>query len=89
MIGKVLAKNIYDEDTGEIIANANEEITEKLLEVFKEKGILDFETLYINELNRGPYISDTLRLGKHRISFRQSCYLQNDASGRTTDRRGC
>ncbi len=77
-------------DTGEIIANANEEITEKLLEVFKEKGILDFETLYINELNRGPYISDTLRLGETPGSaFCQSCYLQNDASGRTTDRRGC
>ncbi len=76
LIGKVLAKNIYDEDTGEIIANANEEITEKLLEVFKEKGILDFETLYINELNRGPYISDTLRLDEtpDQLSARVAIY---------------
>ena len=62
MFGKVLAKNVYDEDTGEIIAHANEEITPKLLEVLMEKGITEFETLYINELNCGPYISDTLRL---------------------------
>ena len=62
MIGKVLAKNVYDEDTGEVIARANDEITLKILETFAEKGVTEFETLYINELNCGPYISDTLRL---------------------------
>lgn len=44
------------------MANANDEITPELLEKIREHGIDSFDTLYINELNRGPYISDTLRL---------------------------
>ncbi len=62
LIGRVVAKNIYDEDTGEVIASANDEITPELLSALKLHGIDSIETLYINELNRGPYISDTLRL---------------------------
>jgi DNA-directed RNA polymerase subunit beta len=62
LVGKVLAKNVYDDNTGEVIARANDEITAKLLEIFADAGVEQFETLYINELNCGPYISDTLRL---------------------------
>ena len=62
LIGKVIATNLYDEDSGEVVANANDEITPELLEKIREHGIDSFDTLYINELNRGPYISDTLRL---------------------------
>ena len=58
----VIATNLYDEDSGEVVANANDEITPELLEKIREHGIDSFDTLYINELNRGPYISDTLRL---------------------------
>ncbi|WP_417069445.1 DNA-directed RNA polymerase subunit beta [Niveibacterium terrae] len=61
MLGRVLAKNVVDGDTGELIARANDEITEELLAKLRASGISGFETLYINDLDRGPYISQTLR----------------------------
>lgn len=62
LIGKVLAKAIIDTETGEILAQANDEVTLELLELLPEKGILCFETIYTNDLDRGPYISDTLKM---------------------------
>src|SRR5699024_1580289 len=59
--GKVLAHSIIDEDTGEVLVNSNAIIDEALLELLDEKGITEFETLYINDLDQGPFISDTLR----------------------------
>ncbi|MBA2654040.1 MAG: DNA-directed RNA polymerase subunit beta [Gammaproteobacteria bacterium] len=62
MIGKVIAKPVVDKETGDIIANANDEITNELLNTFNKAGVKSFETLYTNDLDRGPYISDTLRI---------------------------
>lgn len=62
LIGRIIAQNLYDEETGEVVAKANDEITAELLTKFREKSIKEFDTLFINELNRGPYISETLRL---------------------------
>ncbi|MFC3122226.1 DNA-directed RNA polymerase subunit beta [Agaribacter flavus] len=62
LIGKVIAKSYVNEDTGEIIANANDELTLELLESLKESGVKAFDTLYINELDHGSYISDTIRI---------------------------
>ena len=62
LIEKVVARNIVDTETGEIIVNANDEITEELLTRIREAGIKEFETLYTNDLDQGPYISDTLRI---------------------------
>ncbi len=62
LIGKVVAKAIIDEESGEVIAHANTEITAELIAVLREAGITRLETLYINEIECGPYISDTLRL---------------------------
>jgi DNA-directed RNA polymerase subunit beta len=62
LIGKAIAKDIVDEDTGEVLVAANSEITEELLEKLKEVEINNFETLYTNDLDRGPYMSDTLRI---------------------------
>ncbi|MDE2584934.1 MAG: DNA-directed RNA polymerase subunit beta, partial [Betaproteobacteria bacterium] len=61
LIGRVMAKTIVDKDSGEIIANANDEITESLLAKLREAGVKDFQTLYINDLDRGGFISNTLR----------------------------
>jgi DNA-directed RNA polymerase subunit beta len=58
----VLAKDIYDEETGEQIAAANALIDEKLLEKLRAANITEIETLYTNELDHGAYISETLRL---------------------------
>ena len=60
-IGRVIAKNIIDRETGEVVANANDEITETLLAKLREAGITTVETLYTNELDRGSFISNTLR----------------------------
>lgn len=62
LIGKALARIIVDSDTGEIVAEANAEITKELLDKIKKKGIEKFYTIYTNELDCGAYISDTLRV---------------------------
>ncbi|OHC92338.1 MAG: DNA-directed RNA polymerase subunit beta, partial [Sideroxydans sp. RIFOXYB12_FULL_59_6] len=61
LIGRVLAHNVVDTDSGEIIANANDEITETLLETLGQAGVTQIQTLYTNELDQGAYISQTLR----------------------------
>ena len=60
--GKVLCGNIIDKETGELLASANDEITEELLEVLVDKGIKSLETLFTNDLDHGPYLSTTLRI---------------------------
>lgn len=62
LVGRVLAKNIIDPDTGEVIANANDELTESVLEALREAGVKQIQTLYTNDLDQGPYISQTLRM---------------------------
>jgi DNA-directed RNA polymerase subunit beta len=62
LLGRVLAKNVIDGETGEVIANANEEITEGTLEKLREAKVKDIQTLYTNDLDQGPYISSTLRI---------------------------
>jgi DNA-directed RNA polymerase subunit beta len=62
LIGKAIAKEIIDTETGEVLVEANAEVTEELIEKITEAGISEFETLYTNELDCGPYISDTLRI---------------------------
>ena len=55
-----LAKNIVDTATGEVLAECNTEITVALLAELREKGIDTIETIYTNEYDCGPFISDTL-----------------------------
>ena len=62
LIEQVLAKDIVDLETGELVVAANTEITEELLEQLLEYKELTIETLYTNDLDRGPYIADTLRI---------------------------
>ena len=60
--GKILAHDIVDTETGELLAAANSELTMELIETLIEKGIEHIRTLYVNDLDRGPYISNTLRI---------------------------
>jgi DNA-directed RNA polymerase subunit beta len=62
LLGRTLARNVVDTATGEIIANANDEITETLLAKLREAGIQTRRTIYTNDLDQGPYISQTLRI---------------------------
>ena len=59
LVGRIIAKNIIDADSGEIIIFANDKITE---EIFENFDISLIETIYSNDLDRGRYISDTMRL---------------------------
>ncbi len=61
LIGKVLAKDIFNEETGEVLVSANTEIDQSVIEALREASIAELHTLYINELDKGPYISTTLR----------------------------
>src|SRR5471032_625896 len=60
--GKVLAHDIVNTETGEILAKANEILTVPTVAKLIESGITEIKTLYVNDLDRGPYISDTLRI---------------------------
>lgn len=62
LVGRVLAKSVIDPETGEVIASANEELTESLLAKLRDASIKDVQTLYTNDLDQGPYISQTLRI---------------------------
>jgi len=62
LLGKVVAHTIIDKESGELLADANAEITEELLLKLREAGIKKFEVLYVNDLDQGPYISNTLNI---------------------------
>ncbi|WP_462322266.1 DNA-directed RNA polymerase subunit beta, partial [Halochromatium sp.] len=62
LVGRTLAHSHVDTETGEIIAEANAEITEELLETLRDKGVERIETLFVNDLDHGPYLSETLRI---------------------------
>jgi len=59
--GRALAKDVIDEKSGEILLECNAEITEEALAQLAEAGIGEIETIYTNDLDCGPFISDTLR----------------------------
>ena len=61
-LGRTLAHNVIDTGTGEVIANANDEVTDVLLAKLREADIEKIQTIYTNDLDQGPYISQTLRI---------------------------
>jgi DNA-directed RNA polymerase subunit beta len=56
-MGRVIAHNVISPETGEILANANDEVTEDLLGKLVIAGVEQVQTLYVNDLDRGAYIS--------------------------------
>ena len=60
--GKILANDIVDTETGELLAAANTELTAELIEALIAAGIEHIRTLYVNDLDRGPFISNTLNI---------------------------
>ncbi|WP_296753772.1 DNA-directed RNA polymerase subunit beta [Thiobacillus sp.] len=61
VVGRVLSQDVVDTSTGELVARANDEITEELLTKLAAAGIEKFNTLYTNDLDHGAFISQTLR----------------------------
>src|SRR6187399_1473104 len=64
LAGKVAASDIIDEATGEVILQCSEEVTESKLDELREHGINDFKVLFIDNLNVGSYLRDTLLADK-------------------------
>ncbi|MGS0683416.1 DNA-directed RNA polymerase subunit beta [Shewanella sp. 125m-7] len=60
--GKISGKDYIDPDTGEVLVSANAEISLEDLAKLSMAGIKEISTLFINELDNGAYISDTLRI---------------------------
>jgi len=61
LVGKTLAHALVDTKTGEVIANANDELTADLIQKITASGTKQIQTLFTNDLDRGPYMSQTLR----------------------------
>jgi len=76
LLGRVLAKDVIDAETGEVIAAANEELTEDTIKRLRAGSIKDIQTLYTNDLDEGPYISQTLRMDEtaDRMAARVAIY---------------
>ena len=62
LVGRILSHDVVDAASGELLANANDEITEDQLGKLRKAGISTIGTLWVNDLDRGPYISNTLRI---------------------------
>jgi len=61
IMGRALAHNVINKETGEILANANEEIVDTTLAKLREAGVESIKSIYTNDLDQGGYISQTLR----------------------------
>ena len=64
VIGMVVAHDVVDMNTGEVIAECNEEITEETLQTIRDRGIHEVTTLFIDRVNVGSFLRDTLLLDK-------------------------
>jgi DNA-directed RNA polymerase subunit beta len=60
--GKILAHDIVNKETGELLASANTELTVDLVNTLIEAGVPKIETLFVNDLDRGAFISNTLKI---------------------------
>src|SRR5688572_7350034 len=62
LVGRILAHDVVDAKTGELLALANDEINDDHLAKFRKAGIDSVGTIWVNDLDRGPYLSNTLRI---------------------------
>jgi len=62
LVGRIVARNMVDTESGEIVAKANDELTESLLKKLRAANLKELHCLFTNELDQGAYISQTLGL---------------------------
>src|SRR5688500_11071876 len=60
LVGKVSARDVIDESTGEVLLQGNEELGEQKVEELRDRGVSEFDVLFIDGLNVGPYLRNTL-----------------------------
>jgi DNA-directed RNA polymerase subunit beta len=61
---KVSAYDVVDENTGEVILECNEEVSQEKVDELLKRGIKEFKVLFIDNLNVGPYLRETLMMDK-------------------------
>jgi DNA-directed RNA polymerase subunit beta len=64
LVGKVSAKDVIDDSTGEVLLQCNEELSEAKLDELRDRGVEKVEVLFIDNLNVGPYLRNTLLTDK-------------------------
>ena len=62
IVGRILSHDVIDPNTGELLATANDEINDDILARLRKAGIASVGTLWVNDLDRGAYLSNTLRI---------------------------
>ena len=62
LVGRILAHDVVDKETGELLARANDELDAARIDSLIEAGVAKIGTLYVNDLDRGPFVSNTLRI---------------------------
>ncbi|ABI55805.1 DNA-directed RNA polymerase subunit beta [Alkalilimnicola ehrlichii MLHE-1] len=67
--GKIVAHDVVDTGTGEIICEANTELTAELVQAIQDAGVKQLDTLFVNDLDRGPYMSQTLAIDPTRTQL--------------------
>ena len=68
LVGKVSAEDVVDKETGEVLLECNEEVTEITLDRLREAEIATVKVLFIDGLNVGAYLRDTLLADKVRTT---------------------
>jgi len=67
--GRILSHDVVDPKTGELLATANDEINDDILGKLRKAGIASVGTLWVNDLDRGAYLSNTLRIDNTRTQL--------------------
>lgn len=62
IVGKVVIKDYFDKNTGDLIVSANTTISSEILFDLMQSKFQFIETLFSNDLDHGNYISETLRI---------------------------
>ena len=62
LVGRTVATDVIDKDTGELLVTCNTQLASDVIDKLMEVGVKDLQTLFINDLNRGPFMSETLRI---------------------------
>ena len=69
LLGRILCDDVVDPKTGEVLALANDELSPEHLAAFRRAKIESIGTIFVNDLDRGPYISNTLRIDQSRTQL--------------------
>ncbi len=65
LISSYAAEDIINEQTGEIFVEAGQELGQQELETLEREGVVELPTLFIDHINVGPYLRNTLAVDKN------------------------